>query len=104
MVSDAMYILSVAFALVTGTSAGLLSILTWEILRYSPLGRVLFVLAIVQVVFILYHVLILVLPEAVFLQHFIHSVMYTTVAVAVWMLVWVQRAIKRRADEEAQAA
>ncbi|MFB6105001.1 MAG: hypothetical protein ABEJ57_08000 [Halobacteriaceae archaeon] len=100
MVTDGVYILSIAFAMVAGTAAFLLSLLSWEVLRYSPLGRVLFLLAAVQLLFVLYHVFLLLFPDAQFLRHFIHAAMYTAVAVAVWLLVWAQRKVLRGGNRE----
>lgn len=61
MAGETLFNITVTFALVTGTAAGLLSLLSWEIFRHSPFGRVIFYLSSFMSVFILYHVVLLVL-------------------------------------------
>ncbi|MFB6130542.1 MAG: hypothetical protein ABEJ28_06950 [Salinigranum sp.] len=91
--------LSVAFAIVTGTGAGLLSILSWELFRRSPLGRAIFVLSSTMSVFILYHVLLLGLQAQPSLLRVIESVAYTGVFVFVAAMVLSQRRLRRHAEE-----
>lgn len=47
--------LSIAFTLVTGTGAGVLATLSWEVLRESPFGTTLKLFAIVMTIATLYH-------------------------------------------------
>lgn len=94
-----MYTLTVAFSLVSGTAAGLLAALTWEILRESPLGRASLVLAAALVAFILYHVVVLVSPDLPTVVSVVKSAMYTGVAAFVWTMVWFQRHVRQRADD-----
>lgn len=85
-----MFNLAVAFALVTGTAAGLLSLLTWEIFRYSPLGRVVFALSTVMSLLILYHVLLLVFQAEPFVAELVRSVAYTGLVVFILLMIRVQ--------------
>lgn len=101
MVGESIYVLSIVFALVTGTAAALLAMLSWEILRYSPLGRVIFGLGVFQILFILYHVVVLLTPNVVTIQHLIHAGMYTIAALLIWWLAWVEREIQRETETEA---
>ena len=94
MVAEPLYDLTVAFSLAAGTAAGLLSLLTWEALRRSPFGRAVFVLSLVMVLFIAYHVVVLVWPSLPGFAVLFKSVLFTGVAVFVWMLVWSQRRLQ----------
>lgn len=91
MAGDVLYTVSLAFSLVSGTAAGLLSLLTWESLRQSPFGRAVFVLSVVMVVFTLYHVFLLVYPTPPPITQAFKSLLFTGVTAFVWMLVWSQR-------------
>lgn len=96
MPGDSVFVLTVAFALITGTSAGLLSLLSLEILRQSPLGRVMFLFSIAMALFIFYHILVLIVPASTGLTHLVPSVMYTIVAAAIWLIALIERRILRR--------
>ena len=100
MASDVVYNLTVAFSLVTGSAAGLLSLLTWETLRRSPFGRAVFVLSGVMVLFILYHVVLLATPSTPDYAVVVKSVLFTGIAVFIWMLVWSQHRLRARPTRE----
>ena len=100
MVSEVVYNLTVAFSLAAGSAAGLLSLLTWESLRGSPFGRAVFVLSLVMVLFIAYHVLLLVTPGTPFYAGAFKSALFTGVAVFIWMLIWSQRRLRMRPRSE----
>jgi len=100
MPGGTLFDLSVAFAIVTGTGAGLLSLLSWEIFRQSPLGRSILVLSSTMSVFIIYHVLLLGLQTNPLALQVIESVAYTGVVVFIWAMVLSQHRLRRRADEE----
>lgn len=85
----------VIFALVTGTAAGLLSLLTWEILRHSPFGRAVFVLSLAMVAFILYHAVVLAIPDTPGVARLFKSVTFTGMTVFIGMMVLVQHRIRR---------
>lgn len=94
MAGDLLYDFTVVFSLVTGTAAGLLSLLTWETLRRSPFGRAILVLSLAMVAFILYHVLLLVWPtNSPFVQLF-KSAMFTGVCLFIWMVIWSQHRLR----------
>lgn len=101
MAGETVYNLTVAFSLVTGSAAGLLSLLTWETLRRSPFGRAVFVLSVVMVIFIVYHVLLLVSPSPPAYAGLFKSALFTGVALFVWMLVWSQHRLQREPDRGA---
>ncbi|MFB6239949.1 MAG: hypothetical protein ABEH81_16590 [Halopenitus sp.] len=103
MPGEALFTLTVAFSLVTGTAAGLLSLLTWEILRRSPLGQAVFVLSIVLVIFILYHVIVLLSPNPPMVAQLFKSAMFTGATVFIWTMVWIQRRMRQQADGEVAA-
>lgn len=100
MVSGVAYTLTIAFSLVSGTAAGLLSLLAWETLRRSPFGRAVFVLSLVMVLFILYHVVVLVFtaPPAVLSTG--KSALFTGVAAFIWLLIWSQHRVRTSPVEE----
>ena len=98
MVGETLYNLTVAFSLAAGSAAGLLSLLTWETLRQSPFGRAVFVLSVVLVVFIAYHVVLLVSPPTAGVAAAFKSAMFTGVAVFIWMLVWSQHRLRSRPE------
>ncbi len=102
MVGETLYNLSVAFSLAAGSAAGLLSLLTWEALRQSPFGRAVFFLSVVLVVFIAYHVVLLVSPPAGGVVAVLKSVMFTGVAFFIWMLVWSQHRLQSRHERVTQ--
>lgn len=96
MASGVVYNLTVAFSIATGTTAGLLSLLTWETLRRSPFGRAALVLTFVMVLFILYHVLLLVSPTATGYAVLFKSALFTGVAVFIGLMVWSQHRMRSR--------
>jgi len=104
MVGDPFVTLTIVLSLVSGTAAGLLSLLTWEILRRSPLGRAVFVLSIVLVIFTLYHVIVLVSPIPTLVEKLFKSAMFTGATVFIWTMVWIQRRMRRSAAGEANSS
>ena len=96
MVSETLYNLTVVVSLAAGSAAGLLSLLTWESLRRSPFGRAVSVLSLVLVVFIAYHVVLLVWPSAPGIVAAFKAAMFTGLAVFIWLLVWSQHRLRSR--------
>ncbi|WP_396610649.1 hypothetical protein ACH9L7_10435 [Haloferax sp. S1W] len=90
MVGASLHTLTVVFSLVSGTTAGILSLLAWESLRQSPFGRAVVVLSFVMAVFTLYHVFVLVYPNPEVLVQVFKSLVFTGVALFVWTMVWCQ--------------
>lgn len=98
MLEHSLFDLSVAFAIITGTGAGLLALLSWEIFRRSPLGRAIFILSFTISVFIIYHVLLLGLRTHPLFVSVMESIAYTGVLVFVGAMVFSQLRLRRRAD------
>lgn len=99
MVHGTVHTLSALFALVSGTAAGLLSILFWRVLRETPFGTVIALLSGTMSVMIVYHVaLFLVEPDTVLLDTF-RSALYTVVAIFLWLVIATHRQIKKSATE-----
>jgi hypothetical protein len=94
MVTGAFFRLTVLFALITGTAAGILSLLTWEIFRQSPFGRAIFLLSGVLSAFTIYHVVLVILETDTILAQVLKSVVFTGVAVFVWVMVRYQRQLQ----------
>ncbi len=76
-------------ALMLGTAALLLSLLTWEVFRESPLGRGIFILSFLMSAFILYHATLVVLDGVPIGIAAVESLLYTGFAVIVWWMVWI---------------
>lgn len=53
VLNNALELITVVFALVTGTAAGILALLSLEILRQSPLGRAMALFSFTLVLFII---------------------------------------------------
>jgi len=90
MTGSGLFHLSVTFAIVTGSAAGILSLLSWEVFRHSTFGRVVFAFSILMSVFILYHVLLMVVPEPRLFLSLVESLFYTALAAFVVYMVHVE--------------
>lgn len=92
MSSATLFDLSVTVALVSGTAAGLLALLSWEIFRGTPFGRALAVLSIAMSVFTLYHGTLLVFGrESMLVTEVIQSATYTGMAAFIATVIRSQR-------------
>lgn len=100
MAGNALFNLSVAFSLISGTAAGLLALLTWKILRRSPFGKAVFVLSSVMILFTVYHVMLLVNPSLALILRELNSVVLTGACVFVWSMIWSQRRLRRHPATE----
>lgn len=87
---------SVIFSLISGTAAGILSILAFEILRRSPFGRAVFVLSIVMTIFVIYHAVLIISPGGNVIVSGFESLLFTGVTGFVWMMVWTQWRIQQQ--------
>lgn len=94
MVDGTMYTLTIAFSLVSGTAAGMLSLLAWETLRRSPFGQAVFVLSLVMVAFTLYHVVALVLEPPMPAFRATKSVLFTGLAAFIGTMIWSQHRVR----------
>lgn len=88
--------LTVTFAIITGTGAGLLSVLTWNAFRRSPFGKVIFVLTFTMAAFTVYHALLIVLPSEPLIVELFEAAVYTGVAGFVVMMLHTQRHMNAR--------
>lgn len=92
MADPSLFDVSVTFALVTGTAAGLLALLSWEIFRTSPYGRAVFTLTAVMVAFTLYHAALLVVgPDGLVAIRIVESAIFTGMAAFIGLMIWSQR-------------
>lgn len=94
MTQATLFGLSVTFALVTGTAAGVLGLLSWEVFHRSAFGRVILVLTVLLWVFTLYHALLLVYTEPVPAIELLRSVLYTGVAVFIALMLRMQLRVR----------
>jgi hypothetical protein len=96
MPGHTLFNITVTVALIAGTAAGLLGLLTWEIFRTSPFGRALFTLTAVMAVFTLYHAVLLVVgTESLLVANLIKSAIFTGMAAFIGMIILSQRRLRR---------
>lgn len=88
---------SVALALVTGTAAGVLSVLSWRIFRRSPFGRAVAVLTVFMSLYIFYHGVILAIHPEPWFAKLIEHAAYTGLVVFIAMMIRLQRRFRRLA-------
>ncbi len=100
MVGASVHTVTLLFAVIMGTAAAILSVLTLEVLWRSPFGKAVVVISIVLGLFVVYHALLLVQPGRALIDGWFTSVMYGGVAVSVWLIVWNQHRIRRRQGGE----
>ena len=100
MPGDTLFHISVTLAIVTGTAAGVLAVLNWEVFRHSVFGRAIFGLAIMMAVFILYHALLMSFKGTVPGITVLESVFYTGVTVFVGVLLRVELALSEDESRE----
>ena len=92
--------ITLVFALIIGTAAGLLSLLNWEIFRHSAFGRVIAAFAFFIFIYVVYHGVALLLEPAASLVHIIESVMYTGLFVFILAMIIHHREITARIEAE----
>lgn len=83
---ESLYGITIAIALVAGTAATLLSLLTWRVFRQSPFGRAIFFLTFVMSLFIVYHASLLTLAAQSLVFNVIESLVYTGFAIVIWWI------------------
>ncbi|WP_207592991.1 hypothetical protein [Halomontanus rarus] len=90
---------SILFAIIGGTAAGVLSFLLWNVLRETPFGTVVALLSLTLSGVTLYHVVLFVGGESVFLDT-LRSAMHTIVAIFLWLVIatneQIQQTVTRR--------
>lgn len=100
MVGEVLSDFVLIFSLVTSTVACLMSLLLWEILRRSPFGRSVLVLAVVMALFSIYHGMLLMMPELDPLTRLIKSGTLTVAAGLIGYLIVLDRRVEREAHLE----
>lgn len=99
MVDTTIHTLSVVFAIISGTGAGLLALLFWKVLRESPLGTVIALLTGAMSAMILYHVFLFVVDPDTLLAETLRSSLYTIIAIFLWLVIVTHQQIKQTAIE-----
>jgi hypothetical protein len=93
--------LTVTFAIVMGTAAGVLALLSWEVFRQSAFGRVIFVLTALLSLFILYHVVLLGFGEHLPQAEVLQSLLYTAFAVFIGLMIRTERRMRKNINRGA---
>ncbi|MDG5761063.1 hypothetical protein QA600_17155 [Natronococcus sp. A-GB1] len=92
----ALFYLSIPFAIIAGTGAGLLALLSWRIFRESPFGMTIGLLVIVMSAATIYHtVLLTVGTESTGLRAF-RAAIYTILALTIWIVILQNNTIQSR--------
>lgn len=95
MTDTLLHALSVPFALVAGTGAGVLAVLSWQIFRESPFGTMLGVLSVATAAITVYHVVLLAVGPESLAPRLLRSGAYTIVAVFVAVAIRGHRRLAR---------
>lgn len=95
MTDSLLHALSVPFATVTGTAAGILALLSWEIFRESPFGTVVALVTAIMSVITIYHVVLLAVGSETLLLRMLRSTAHTVIAVFVLLAVRSHRRLQR---------
>lgn len=98
MTQNPLYVLTLAFAVATGSAAGILSLLTWQVFRRSEFGKAVFVLSITLSAFTIYHALVLTWGAEPFLVEVLESLVYTGVAGFIVVMLRLQTRIPPTAE------
>lgn len=87
MTDTVLHTLSVPFAIITGTGAGLLAVLSWKIFRKSPFGIVVVLLSFLMSTITIYHAILPVFgSKSTFLQVF-GSATHTIIAIFILLMI-----------------
>lgn len=87
MTDTVIHTLSVPFAIITGTGAGVLAVLSWKIFRESPFGIVIALLSLLMSTITVYHAILPVFgSESLFLQ-VLRSATHTIIAIFILLLI-----------------
>lgn len=98
MVDSAIHTLSVLFAIISGTGAGLLALLFWQILGESPFGTIIALLSATMSGMIIYHVILFLLAPDSLLLDTLRSALYTILAIFLWLVIATHQQIKQTAS------
>lgn len=77
----------IPFAIMAGTGASVLSLLSWELFRDSPFGRVLAILAVIMPLAAIYHALLLVFEPELPALELLRGVLYPAFLAVFWLMV-----------------
>lgn len=95
MTDSLVHALGVPFAIVAGTGAGVLAVLSWEIFRESPFGTVIALVTVVMSLVTVYHVVALTVGPGSLLLRVLRSVAYTAIAVFILFAIRGHRRLQR---------
>ncbi len=95
MIEGVPYQLTILFSLGSGLIALILSLLLWDTLRRTPFGRAVIALAMALVLFNLYHVVALFVPESTLVTTVAKSVTLTGVVLVIGVLIILDNRLRR---------
>lgn len=87
MVDSTVHTFSVLFAIISGTGAGLLALLSWRAFRDSPFGTIIALLSVTMSGIILYHVVLFPLATDTLFLDTLRSALQTIVAIFLWLVI-----------------
>lgn len=99
MVDTTVHTLSVLFAIISGTGAGILSIIVWGGLRKSPFGTILVLLSVLMSGMITYHIVLFVIESNSLFLNTLRSALYTILAIFLWLVIATHEQLQNDASE-----
>lgn len=98
MVHSAVHTLSILFAIISGTGAGLLALLFWRVVHDSPFGTIIALLSAAMSGMIIYHVILFIhVPDSLLLDT-LRSALYTILAIFLWLVIATHQQLKHAAS------
>lgn len=98
MVHSTVHTLSVLFAIVSGTGAGLLALMFWRTMDDSPFGTIVALLSAAMSGMIIYHVIIFPFASDTVLLDTLRSAIYTVLALFLWLVIMTHRQLEYTAS------
>lgn len=98
MIEIDLFQLTLILALIAGSIALVLSLLSWEILRYSPFGKGVVILSILLSLFIIYHVPLAIIDANRVTVEWIKSILHT--GFVLYLLFMVRLSLQTNTDSE----
>lgn len=99
MVDSTVHTLSVLFAIISGTGAGLFALLFWQVFHDSPFGTVIALLSATMSGMIFYHVVLFLHAPNSLLLDTLRSALYTIIAIFLWLVIATHQELKYTASE-----
>lgn len=99
MVDTTVHTLSILFAIISGTGAGILSIIVWDGLRKSPFGTILVLLSVLMSGMITYHIVLFVIESNSLFLNTLRSALYTILAIFLWLVIATHEQLQNDASE-----